>query len=98
MHHCVEAGCCAGMHTHMLGLVTWWRPNQLCADCRAVYPKGVGAAGLARFLQEANKEVEVWLQVGTLQAAAQPQFARSVCCAEQRAEQSSECSRDSMPK
>lgn len=32
--------------------------------CRAVYPKGVGAPGLARYLQEANKEVEVWLQVG----------------------------------
>jgi hypothetical protein len=32
--------------------------------CRAVYPKGAGAAGLARYLQEANKEVEVWLQVG----------------------------------
>jgi hypothetical protein len=31
--------------------------------CRAVYPKGVGGAGLARYLQEANKEVEVWLQV-----------------------------------
>jgi hypothetical protein len=28
-----------------------------------VYPKGVGAPGLARYLQEANKEVEVWLQV-----------------------------------
>lgn len=29
-----------------------------------MYPKGVGGAGLARYLQEANKEVEVWLQVG----------------------------------
>ena len=28
-----------------------------------MYPKGVGATGLARYLQEANKEVEVWLQV-----------------------------------
>jgi len=36
-----------------------------CVCCRAVYPKGVGAPGLARYLQEANKEVEVWLQVGT---------------------------------
>lgn len=41
------------------------------AGCRAVYPKGVGGAGLARYLQEANKEVEVWLQVGvTLSDAA----------------------------
>lgn len=31
--------------------------------CRAVYPKGVGGPGLARYLQDANKEVEVWLQV-----------------------------------
>jgi hypothetical protein len=30
---------------------------------RAVYPKGVGGPGLARYLQDANKEVEVWLQV-----------------------------------
>jgi 2-keto-3-deoxy-L-rhamnonate aldolase RhmA len=30
---------------------------------RAVYPKGVGAAGLSRYLQEANKDIEVWLQV-----------------------------------
>jgi hypothetical protein len=35
----------------------------VCNGCRAVYPKGVGAPGLARYLQEANKEVEVWLQV-----------------------------------
>jgi hypothetical protein len=34
-----------------------------------VYPKGVGGAGLARYLQEANKEVEVWLQVGGTQQA-----------------------------
>ncbi len=36
----------------------------VCCNCRAVYPKGVGAPGLARYLQEANREVEVWLQVG----------------------------------
>eukprot|EP00775_Hariotina_reticulata_P005762 gene5762-6002_t len=32
---------------------------------RAVYPKGVGAPGLARYLQEANREVEVWVQTKT---------------------------------
>lgn len=31
--------------------------------CRAVYHKGVGGPGLSRYLAEANKEVEVWLQV-----------------------------------
>eukprot|EP00878_Enallax_costatus_P038289 GHUV01043481.1.p1 GENE.GHUV01043481.1~~GHUV01043481.1.p1 ORF type:complete len:149 (+),score=41.58 GHUV01043481.1:362-808(+) len=30
---------------------------------RAVYHKGVGGPGLSRYLAEANKEVEVWLQV-----------------------------------
>eukprot|EP00879_Flechtneria_rotunda_P019568 GHRR01020557.1.p1 GENE.GHRR01020557.1~~GHRR01020557.1.p1 ORF type:complete len:182 (+),score=47.94 GHRR01020557.1:2-547(+) len=32
---------------------------------RAVYRKGVGAPALARYLQDANKELEVWLQVET---------------------------------
>eukprot|EP00877_Chromochloris_zofingiensis_P009735 jgi/Chrzof1/5014/Cz15g08170.t1 len=33
--------------------------------CRAVYSKGVGPQALARYLQEANQEVDVWLQVET---------------------------------
>lgn len=32
---------------------------------RAVYHKGVGGPGLSRYLAEANREVEVWLQVET---------------------------------
>jgi hypothetical protein len=34
-----------------------------CTACRAVYRKGVGVPALARYLREANSEVEVWLQV-----------------------------------
>jgi hypothetical protein len=34
-----------------------------CCCCRAVYRKGVGVPALSRYLQEANREVQVWLQV-----------------------------------
>ncbi|KAF6255716.1 Pyruvate/Phosphoenolpyruvate kinase-like domain-containing protein [Scenedesmus sp. NREL 46B-D3] len=37
----------------------------LSARCLAVYRKGVGAPALSRYLQEANREVQVWLQVET---------------------------------
>jgi hypothetical protein len=41
----------------------FWLLLCLLVVFRAVYPKGVGAPGLARYLQEANREVEVWVQV-----------------------------------
>jgi hypothetical protein len=38
-------------------------PAHMPRVCRAVFKRGVGVSVLAEYLKEANKQVEVWLQV-----------------------------------
>lgn len=62
------------------------------AMCRASYPRGIGAPAVAAFLQDANHETEVWLQVSPGAAQVRPhvhcKHQRSLFCVQPAASQS----------